>query len=63
VNNVQIRPNFDIARECRFEGEFDRCSEDEGAAFRQLQNTWTQFSGGGKRLIASTTIGGFWLSR
>jgi hypothetical protein len=53
-------PNFDIVRECRLEGEFDRCSEDEGIALRQLQNTWTQFSGGDKKsCIASTTIGGF----
>jgi hypothetical protein len=60
-------PKFDIARECRFEGasgdssvDYDRCSADEGAALGQLQNTWTQFTGGDKKsCIASTTIGGF----
>ena len=34
-------PKFDIVRECRLEGgstvEFDRCSEDEGAALGELQ--------------------------
>lgn len=60
-------PKFDIARECRFEGDsgdssvdYDRCSADESAALRELQNTWTQFAGGDKKsCIASTTIGGF----
>jgi hypothetical protein len=34
-------PKFDIARECRLEGglnaDYDRCSEDEGTALRELQ--------------------------
>jgi hypothetical protein len=42
-------PKFDIVKECRFEGgsatEFDRCSDDENAALRQLEREWTQFVG------------------
>jgi hypothetical protein len=57
-------PQFDIARECRFEGgsivEFGRCSEDERAAFLELQNAWMQFAGADKKnCVASTRIGGF----
>ena len=57
-------PKFDIVSECRFEGgsivEFDRCSDDEGAALRELQMAWAQFAGADKRnCIASTAIGGF----
>lgn len=57
-------PQFDIAKECRFEGEsiveFGRCSEDERAAFLQLQNTWAQFAKTDKRnCTASTRIGGY----
>jgi len=57
-------PKFDIARECRLEGglnaDYDRCSDDEGTALRELQKMWTQFAASDKRsCIASTTIGGF----
>jgi hypothetical protein len=57
-------PKFDIVRECRFEGgvtvEVDRCSDDEGAALRKLQEAWAQFAGADKRnCIAATTVGGF----
>jgi len=57
-------PKFDIVTECRFEGgstvELDRCSEDEGAAFRELQQAWAQFAGADKRnCLAAATIGGF----
>jgi hypothetical protein len=57
-------PKFDIVRECRFEGGstvgFDRCSEDEGAALRELQQAWAQFAGADKRnCIVEATIGGF----
>ena len=57
-------PKFDIVRECRLEGGstvgFDRCSDDEGAALRQLQQAWAQFAGADKRnCIVATTIGGF----
>jgi len=57
-------PNFDIARECRFESglkaDYDRCSDDEGTALRELQKTWTQFAVTDKRTcVVSTMIGGF----
>ena len=46
-------PKFDIVKECRFEGgstvQFDRCSEDEGAALRDLRQAWAQFAGADKR--------------
>jgi hypothetical protein len=56
-------PKFDIVRECRFEGgsavELDRCSEDEGAALRELQPAWAQFAGADKtNCIVEATIGG-----
>jgi hypothetical protein len=57
-------PRFDVAKECRFEGgsniEYDRCSQDEDGALRELQKTWAEFAGSDKRTcIASTVIGGF----
>jgi hypothetical protein len=53
-------PQFDIVKECRFEGEFDGCSDDEGGALRELQDTWSQFAGADKKnCIATTRIGGF----
>ena len=57
-------PKFDIVRECQLEGgstvEFDRCTSGEGAALRELQQAWAQFSGGDKRnCITSATTGGF----
>jgi hypothetical protein len=57
-------PKFNIVRECRLEGgstvEFDRCSEDEGAALRELQQAWAQFASADKsNCIVATTIGGF----
>jgi hypothetical protein len=56
-------PNFDIVRECRFEGgatvEFDRCSQDEAAALEQLKANWTEFTGVDKRRCTATAaIGG-----
>jgi hypothetical protein len=54
-------PKFDIVRECRFEGGstvgFDRCSQDEGNALRELQQAWAQFAGADKRncIVAATT--------
>ena len=56
-------PKFDIVKECRFEGgstvEVDRCSEDEGAALRDLQQDWIQFAGSDKRncTVEATTSG------
>ena len=57
-------PKFDIARECRSEGEltveFDRCQQDEAAALEQLRSSWMQFIFGDKSTcLASATIGGF----
>jgi hypothetical protein len=40
-------PQFDIARECRFEGGsnavFEQCSRDETTALSQLRAEWPQF--------------------
>jgi hypothetical protein len=57
-------PQFDIVRECRFEGgptaTVDRCSQDETAALSQLKTEWAQFSGTDlKTCMTETTIGGF----
>jgi hypothetical protein len=56
-------PKFDILRGCRFDGgsttEFDRCSDDESAALRQLETGWAQFVGVDRRqCVATATIGG-----
>ena len=56
-------PKFEIVRECRFEGgsttEFDRCSDDESAALRQLETEWAQFVGVDRRqCVATAKIGG-----
>ncbi|QDW41276.1 hypothetical protein FFI89_031645 [Bradyrhizobium sp. KBS0727] len=41
-------PQFDIARECRDEGDTkemqQRCTDDEAQARKQLQAEWMQFS-------------------
>jgi hypothetical protein len=57
-------PQFDIVRECRFEGgstaTSDRCSQDETAALSELETEWARFSGTDqKACIAATTTGGF----
>jgi hypothetical protein len=57
-------PQFDIARECRFEGGsaaiLDRCSQDEAAALSELETKWATFgSNDQKNCMAATTIGGF----
>jgi hypothetical protein len=53
-------PQFDIVKECRFEGEFDRCSDDEGTALRELQETWAQFAGADRKTCTTeATIGDF----
>jgi hypothetical protein len=45
-------PNFDVVRECRYEGgsaaDVDRCSRDENAALEQLKNEWPRFVGADK---------------
>jgi hypothetical protein len=42
-------PQFDIVRECRYEGGYtsdvDRCSRDEATALKQLKNEWGRFVG------------------
>jgi hypothetical protein len=57
-------PQFDIARECRFEGgsvqNIDRCSQDEAAALKQLDAEWTQIMSAEKSsCLSATMIGGF----
>jgi hypothetical protein len=57
-------PKFDVARECNFEGgaslDLDRCSRDEAAALRQLQEAWSQYAGVDKKACtAESAIGGF----
>jgi|ERR1700722_2543012 hypothetical protein len=57
-------PQFDIVRECRFEGgstaTFDRCSQDEAAALSELRTKWARFSSADqKTCMAATTTGGF----
>jgi hypothetical protein len=53
-------PRFDIASECHFEGDFDRCSQDEAAALSNLKTEWAQSNGlDHKTCVASTTTGGF----
>jgi hypothetical protein len=57
-------PQFDIVKECRFEGGsiaiFGRCSQDEAAALSELKMEWAQFGGADhKTCIAATTTGGF----
>src|SRR6202035_1374303 len=57
-------PKFDIVRECRFEGgstvEFDRCSQDEGAALEQLTANLAQFTAVDKSArLSVATVAGF----
>jgi hypothetical protein len=57
-------PQFDIVRECHFEGgsnaTFDRCSPDEAAALSGLKSNWAKFSSlDRKTCMAATTNGGF----
>jgi hypothetical protein len=57
-------PKFDTVKECKFEGgpivDVARCSRDEAAALRQLQETWAQYAGADRKdCTVETTIGGF----
>jgi hypothetical protein len=57
-------PQFDIVRECRFEGgskaNFERCSQDETSALSQLTTEWAQFAGTDqKTCMAATTASSF----
>jgi hypothetical protein len=57
-------PQFDIVRECRFEGgsnaTFDRCSQDEAAALSELKAKRAKFgSVDQKTCLTATTTGDF----
>jgi hypothetical protein len=57
-------PNFDIAKECRFESEssevFARCARDEADARQQIEKEWPQFVGDDRNTcFTEATIGGF----
>jgi hypothetical protein len=57
-------PKFDTVRECRIEGgpsvDQARCSRDEAAALRQLQEAWAQYAGVDRiACTAETTTGDF----
>ena len=57
-------PQFDIAKECRYEGGstaiFERCSQDETTALAQLRTEWAQFAGSDqKTCMVTTSTGGF----
>ena len=59
-------PKFDIAKECRFEGEgdspqtADHCSHDENEAYQKLQTEWPQFDEASRNAcLAEATTAGF----
>jgi hypothetical protein len=57
-------PQFDIVRECRFEGGssavFEQCSQDETTALSQLRAEWAQFGRADQKICMSeTTTSGF----
>ena len=57
-------PKFDSVRECNLEGgpsaDVTRCSRDEAAALRQLQEGWAQYTGADRKdCTAEATIGDF----
>jgi hypothetical protein len=57
-------PQFDIMKECRFEGgtaeNVGRCAQDEARALGQLNAEWAQFAGTDqKTCLASTTASSF----
>jgi hypothetical protein len=57
-------PKLDTVRECRIDGgpsvDMARCSRDEAAALRQLQNAWMQYAGADRKTCtAAATIGDF----
>jgi hypothetical protein len=57
-------PKFDTVRECRIEGgpsvDVARCSREEAAALRQLQDAWTQYAGADRKACtAEGTIDDF----
>jgi hypothetical protein len=57
-------PQFDIVRECRFEGGstaiFEHCSQDEAAALSELKTKWAEFrSTDQNTCTAAATIDGY----
>src|SRR5260370_7282434 len=58
-------PQFDIAKECRYEGgsaaNVERCSQDETTALAQLRTEWARFAGTDQKtcMVTTTTTGGF----
>ena len=57
-------PQFDIAKECRYEGGstaiFERCSQDETAALAQLRAEWAQFGRADQKIcMGESTTSGF----
>ena len=57
-------PQFDIAKECRYEGgstaSFEQCSQGETTALAQLRTEWARFAGPDqKTCMLTTTTGGF----
>jgi len=57
-------PKFDIVRECNVEGgpnvDVARCSRDEAAALRQIQEAWAQYAGTDRKACTfEATLGGF----
>jgi hypothetical protein len=57
-------PQFNIAKECRYEGgstaSFEQCSQGEATALAQLRTEWAQFAGHDqKACMVTTTTGGF----
>jgi hypothetical protein len=57
-------PKFDTVRECRIEGgpsvDVARCSRDETAALRQLQEAWARYAGADRTACtAEATTGDF----
>jgi hypothetical protein len=55
-------PQFDIAKECRYEGGstaiFERCSKDETTALAQLRTEWAQFASTDQKTCMVTTATG-----
>ena len=57
-------PKFDTVRECRIEAgpsvDLARCSRDEAAAHRQLQEAWAQYASADRKTCTTeATIGDF----
>jgi hypothetical protein len=59
-------PKFDTVRECRIEGgpsvDQARCSRDEAAALRQLQEAWAKYAGADRMACTAETAIGYFAS-